>query len=210
MCQTVTAIYTGLPKSNRDAHTAAAEIESDSTNSSDMFRRAPRACAGRRLCSGARDSGRSRPFRRTGAAPRRCSGDARPRNLAEPVSGTQNLNFACFPRSSAPLYWRSFKFGASPYFPNWGAPSYSVIFPARAAPEKIRRLTLPADSGSGGSSRSGSTCRGAAPVGNSPSNICCSFISSDADDSGCDSSSTLSSLFGCRRKPRFRCNDDIC
>jgi hypothetical protein len=41
-------------------------------NSSDLFRRAPRACAGRRLCSGARDSGRSRPFRRTGAAPRRC------------------------------------------------------------------------------------------------------------------------------------------
>ena len=28
MCQTVTAIYTGLPKSNGDAHTAAAEIES--------------------------------------------------------------------------------------------------------------------------------------------------------------------------------------
>ena len=60
------------------------------------------------------------------------------RNLAEHVPGTQNLNFACFLRSSAPLYWRSFKFGASPYFPNWGAPSNSVIFPARAAPKKIR------------------------------------------------------------------------
>ena len=44
----------------------------------DMFRRAPRACAGRRLCSGARDSGRSRPFRCTGAAPRRCLSDAHP------------------------------------------------------------------------------------------------------------------------------------
>ena len=78
MCQTVTTMYTGLPKSNGDAHTAAAEIESDSTSSPDMFRRAPRACAGRRLCSGARDSGRSRPFRCTGAAPRRCLSDAHP------------------------------------------------------------------------------------------------------------------------------------
>ena len=89
MCQTVTAIYTGLPKSNGDAHTAAAEIESDSTSSPDMFGRAPRACAGRRLCSGARDSGRSRPFRRTGAAPRRCSGDARRRNLAQRFRNTK-------------------------------------------------------------------------------------------------------------------------
>ena len=43
MCQTVTVTYKGLPKSNGDAHTAAAEIESDSTNFSDMFRRTQRA-----------------------------------------------------------------------------------------------------------------------------------------------------------------------
>ena len=52
------------------------------------------------------------------------------------------LNFACFPRSSAPVHWLSFKFGTSPYSPTWGAPSNSTIFPARGAPEKLLGLTL--------------------------------------------------------------------
>ena len=70
------------------------------------------------------------------------SNSAAHKTLHKTSTGTQNLNFACFPLSSAPLYWRPFKFGASPYSPGWGAPSNSAIFPARAAPEKIRCLTL--------------------------------------------------------------------
>ena len=74
-------MYTGLPKSNRDAHTAAAEIESGS--------RTPQTCSGARRARV--PAGGCVPERATPGAPGRSGVPAQPPDAA------------CFPRSPPPV-----------------------------------------------------------------------------------------------------------